>query len=924
MRRKYSVMCSVVGLFLLFGFSASSQAASGVDAVVIFATNSVRMDMNTEVLSGDIVVNDFSNGPTLQAGFELTIKKNVAIAGAIRADSIKLFKGVTAGTIECNDGTGVTCGGLTLPVFLQEELPEARTPYLGTDAVDVAVGPGETVVLHAGSYLDITISEGGTLVFTGGIYNIGSILPASTKGTGCAFSPCRSMEFLAPSEVKILGPFDIGDTAFVGPGTGSTAAASNIILYVFGTNLEPEDPASDPPAARVGKDSRVEANFWVPNGTLVLKKNLTATGAFWGRDVDIDKDGEFRLASFFNLPPTADGQSVFTTGVTSVDITLTGSDPENETLEFTIVSGPSNGSLSGLTQHPPSSATVTYTANQIGDLPDEFTFRVTDPNGGFDEAVVDINPSDTTPDPTYSDTVIGKDMSVEAVTGSDMSIILSGVADVEDPGAVGDLEFSIVSGPTLGTVSSPSKESPTSASVVYTAGSVPGSDSFDFQVCGDLNGNGGTNDPGECDIATVSIALEVYTPPTPPVAEDLKVTTVVNTPVEINLSDPAGDPRQRDDKRSKSLVDKSPVAVTKQNELPNLKVMHFSAPACAVLDEQIGAQVELTITNDGAAPIPAGTGASIGFYTSLDTGISIEDRLLAGGRENLATQLPDGLAIGESGQIQLFFGARIAGTLPDSNPPLGSAYIGVVVDEDFNVGQSIAESNEDDNTAFLPIEVLPVGAQCPPSAQPDLVVSSLTHDPATPDTETQIEFTAVVENIGDASADPSTLSFKIGGESPDSPDALFPISQLAPGDTEAIVRYETLSVAQNYLNTAVADYDQDVAESDESNNTTIDTFTVTDAVETTRLTATIVTFPLFGTLFDSSGLQISPQSILPDTTVSYAPDEGSTETDSFTYMLTDHSTGLSSAVAQVDLRIFEARPSVDLCVAVGREPGCHP
>jgi hypothetical protein len=408
MRRRHSVIGFVGGLFLLVGLSAWSQAASGIDAVVIFATNSIRMDMNTTVVSGDIVVNNFSNGPTLQSGFELSIKKNSTIVGAIRADSIKLFKEVT---VECNDGTGVDCSaGLTLPVFRPEELPEVRTPVLGPDAEDVVVGMGETVFLDAGDYLDITIDNGGTLIFTGGIYNIGSILPASTKGGGCAYSPCRSLEFLAPSELRILGMFDIGSDAYVGPRTGSTAVGSSVILYVTGTNLVPEDPLSDPPVARVGKDSTVEANFWAPNGTLVLKKSVIATGAFWGRDVDIDKDGQIQLASSFNPPPTADAQNVVTNGTAAVDITLTGSDPEDEPLKFSIVSGPSHGSLTDLSldpQNPPSSATVTYT-----------------PESGFE-----------------------------------------------------------------------------------------GEDSFEFQACGDVNGDESTTDPGECDTATVIITVDVFTPP---------------------------------------------------------------------------------------------------------------------------------------------------------------------------------------------------------------------------------------------------------------------------------------------------------------------------------------------------------------------------------------------------------------------------
>jgi hypothetical protein len=42
--------------------------------------------------------------------------------------------------------------------------------------------------------------------------------------------------------------------AFEGPGDKSTAVPSNIVLQVLGTNLVPQDPSSDPPAARAGSD----------------------------------------------------------------------------------------------------------------------------------------------------------------------------------------------------------------------------------------------------------------------------------------------------------------------------------------------------------------------------------------------------------------------------------------------------------------------------------------------------------------------------------------------------------------------------------------------------------------------------------------------------------------------------------------------
>ena len=86
----------------------------------------------------------------------------------------------------------------------------------------------------------------------------------------------------------------------------------------------------------------------------------------------------------FNTSPTADPQAVSTDEETPVAITLTGSDPESDPLTFTIVSGPTHGTLSGT---PPN---VTYTPDPDYEGPDSFEFQVEDPSGFTGTATVTI------------------------------------------------------------------------------------------------------------------------------------------------------------------------------------------------------------------------------------------------------------------------------------------------------------------------------------------------------------------------------------------------------------------------------------------------------------------------------------------------------------------------------------------------------
>lgn len=111
-----------------------------------------------------------------------------------------------------------------------------------------------------------------------------------------------------------------------------------------------------------------------------------------------------------------------------------------------------------------------------------------------------------------------------------------------------------------------------------------------------------------------------------------------------------------------------------------------------------------------------------------------------------------------------------------------------------------------------------------PEARPDLIVAALTHSPAQPVIHQVITFTAVVMNVGAGVSPPSMLSFRVGGETP--PAQVFSVPALAPGARFAVTRRLPLDVAQNYRNTAIADYDNRVFEMDETNNQRTDDYSV--------------------------------------------------------------------------------------------------
>ena len=88
--------------------------------------------------------------------------------------------------------------------------------------------------------------------------------------------------------------------------------------------------------------------------------------------IDLDPTRPGSAIPSSNHPPTADSQSVTTSADTPLAIVLTGDDPDSSPLVFSVVSGPTNGSLSGT---PPD---LTYTPDPGFVGSDNFSFVVND------------------------------------------------------------------------------------------------------------------------------------------------------------------------------------------------------------------------------------------------------------------------------------------------------------------------------------------------------------------------------------------------------------------------------------------------------------------------------------------------------------------------------------------------------------------
>ncbi len=103
----------------------------------------------------------------------------------------------------------------------------------------------------------------------------------------------------------------------------------------------------------------------------------------------------------FNTDPTATDASISTSEDTPVQVTLSGSDVDGDSITFAIAFQPANGSLGPITVVDASSATVAYTPSTDFNGIDTFTYVVNDGHVDSAAATVTVNvEAVATPTPT--------------------------------------------------------------------------------------------------------------------------------------------------------------------------------------------------------------------------------------------------------------------------------------------------------------------------------------------------------------------------------------------------------------------------------------------------------------------------------------------------------------------------------------------
>lgn len=258
-----------------------------VDDFVVFGTDGIWFKSGGTVHSGDVGVNSASSGPYLDGGVEASIGQDVQFATSsskLFADSVRLRSGSSVYDVHYNDitGPGTILGqsfnSLSLPVI--PSLP--TVPTFSAGSTNILVPHDTTQTLTAGSYGSLTVKTNATVTFSGGVYTFDS----------WAISSGAKLYFSAPTEIRIVNKIDTAQNVEVKPATGSGIDASDIKIFITGINGSSGAIGATPKAADFGGFNTIEANIFVPNGTLNMVNQTQATGAFIGKWVVVGQDVE--------------------------------------------------------------------------------------------------------------------------------------------------------------------------------------------------------------------------------------------------------------------------------------------------------------------------------------------------------------------------------------------------------------------------------------------------------------------------------------------------------------------------------------------------------------------------------------------------------------------------------------------------------
>ena len=185
-----------------------------------------------------------------------------------------------------------------------------------------------------------------------------------------------------------------------------------------------------------------------------------------------------------NSPPQIVDHTVSTNKNTTIDVALTGIDPDGDPLSFYTVTQPEFGSLGSITATSTNSANVTYTPNSEYMGPDSFTFKVNDGTTDSNIATVSITVQGPSNDPP-----VANNQAITVNKNTQQAITLTATDPNNDP-----LTYTVLTQPVHGTLTGTAPNLNYNPDTDYI-----GQDSFQFKV------NDGIVDSSNVGVVSISV-----------------------------------------------------------------------------------------------------------------------------------------------------------------------------------------------------------------------------------------------------------------------------------------------------------------------------------------------------------------------------------------------------------------------------------
>jgi len=258
---------------------AALNASPKTSDLVLEASNSIKLGTSGLAVNGGDLGALGTTGPFLSGSVAIDALASVQVQTThnIIADSVRLGTSVAVGDVQTNhftNGTAATHGNVTALVPLPA-LPALAAVTAGTANLNVA--PSATVTASGFSFATVSIGASSTLRLPAGTYQIKDVTMAASA----------RVEAMGPVQIRIANRLAATSSAFIGPKAGVTLTAKDIRVEVSGKNGSDGALGSTPRAAVFLSSGSITALMLVPNGTLQLGTGMTATGAFFAKDLDV-------------------------------------------------------------------------------------------------------------------------------------------------------------------------------------------------------------------------------------------------------------------------------------------------------------------------------------------------------------------------------------------------------------------------------------------------------------------------------------------------------------------------------------------------------------------------------------------------------------------------------------------------------------